>query len=229
MKTIGIIGGLTWLSTIDYYRYINELVNQRMGGAEAAKIIMYSVNFGEIKRLTEQDNWPAITGIACDCAVKLEQAGADCLLLAVNTLHKVADEIKASVKIPLIHIAAVTAAEAGKMQLKKAALLGTKFTMELPFYREALAKHDIEMIIPGDEERDYIHATIYNELGIGLFTSETKKRYQQIIQQLKEQGADGVILGCTEIPLLIKDEDSDLPLLNTILIHSKAAVEFALG
>ena len=228
MKTIGILGGLTWLSTVDYYRYINEKVNQRLGGAEAAKIILYSVNFGEIKTLTEQDDWPAITRLACDVAKKLEQAGADCLILAVNTMHKIAGEIQASVKIPLIHIAAVTAAEARNRQLKKVAMLGTKFTMELPFYPEALAKHGIEMIIPGDPERDFIHASIYNELGVGIFSPETKKRYLQIIQQLKEQGAEGVVLGCTEIPLMIKDEDCDMPLLNTILIHSTAVVNFAL-
>jgi len=228
MKTIGIIGGLSWLSTIDYYKAINEQVNQRLGGAQAAKIILYSVNFGEIKALTEQNDWPAITNLICDAAKKLEAAGSNCLLLAVNTMHKIAAEVKASITIPLIHIAEVTAEAANQKQFKKVALLGTKFTMELPFYPEALATHGIEMIIPGDEDRDYIHASIYDELGIGIFAPATKARYQQIIQQLKDQGAEAVILGCTEIPLLIKEEDSVLPLLNTILIHSTAAVEFAL-
>ena len=203
MRTIGIIGGLSWLSTIDYYRAINEQINQRLGGVEAGKIIIYSLNFGEIKELTMRNDWPAMVRLVCDAAQKLEKAGADCLLIGANTMHKIAAEVQESVTIPLINIATVTAVEVAAQQLKKIALLGTKFTMELNFYPDALRQHGIEMIIPGDDERDYIHASIYNELGKGIFTDDMRNRYKEIINRLQQQGAEGVILGCTEIPLLL--------------------------
>lgn len=228
MRTIGIIGGLSWPSTIDYYRVINEQVNQRLGGAEAAKIILYSLNFGEIKALTFRDDWAAITTLVCDVARKLEQAGADCVLIGANTMHRIADAIQQSINVPIIHIAKVTAAAVKEQKIKKVALIGTKFTMELDFYPDALRAHGIETIIPGDADRDYIHATIYNELGKGIFNDEMREQYKKIINELQQQGAEGVILGCTEIPLLIKQTDSPIPVFDTGLIHSIAAVNFAI-
>ena len=229
MRTIGIIGGLSWPSTIDYYRVINEQINQRLGGMEAGKILIYSFNFGEIRELTLRDDWPAITRHVVDVAKKLQAAGAECLVMAANTMHKIAPEMKAAIDIPLIHIAEVTAKAVQEQEVKKVALLGTKFTMELDFYPEALRRYGIETIIPGEKDRDYIHSTIYNELGKGIFTDELRNRYKEIINELMQQGAQGVILGCTEIPLLIKPGDSPIPIFDTALIHATAAVDFALA
>jgi aspartate racemase len=229
MKSIGLIGGLSWVSTIDYYRFINEQVNQRLGGTEAGKILLYSVNFGEIKKLTAEGNWPVMTDMMCSIAQKLEQAGADCLLIGANTMHKIADAIQAAISIPIIHIAEVTARAVNEQGLKKVALMGTKYTMELDFYPKALAAYGIEMIIPGEDDRDYIHHSIYEELGKNIFTAEAKSYYQQIIQRLAAKGAEGVILGCTEIPLLISPADSPIPIFNTAFIQSCAAVDFALS
>ena len=227
MQTIGIIGGLSWPSTIDYYRVINEQVNQRLGGSSAAKIILYSLNFGDIKELTLRDDWASITTLVCDVARKLEQAGADCVLIGANTMHRIADAIQQSISVPIIHIAEVTAAAVQKQQIKKVALLGTKYTMQLDFYPDALRAYGIETIVPGEADRDYIHATIYNELGNGILTDAMRERYKKIIHDLVQQGAEGVILGCTEIPLLIKQTDSPIPIFDTGLIHSTAAVDFA--
>ncbi len=228
MRTIGIIGGLSWLSTIDYYRAINEQINQRLGGVHAGKIIIYSLNFGEIKELTMRNDWPAMTKLVSDAAKKLQQSGADCILIGANTMHKIAAEVQQAIDIPVIHIAEVTAAAVQQQQLKKIALLGTKYTMELDFYPNAMRQYGIETIIPAEKDRDYIHATIYNELGKGIFTDELKDRYKEIINRVMQQGAEGVVLGCTEIPLLIKQQDSPIPVFDTALIHATAAVEFAL-
>jgi aspartate racemase len=228
MKTIGLIGGISWLSSADYYRIINEQINQRLGDVQAGRIILYSVNYGDIKKWTQQDDWASISHYICDVAQKVEAAGADCLLLGANTMHRVAGIIQAAVGIPLIHVAEVTAQAVNKRSIRKVALLGTKFTMELDFYPQTLLKHGITTIIPGDADRDYIHATIYNELGKGNFAPEIKARYLQIIRELVQRGAEGVILGCTEIPLLIKQADSPIPVFDTTLIHASAAVEFAL-
>jgi aspartate racemase len=229
MKTIGIIGGISWHSSADYYRIINEQINQRLGDVASGRIILYSVNYSDIKKWTAQNDWTAITNYICSIAQKLEAAGADCLLIGANTMHKIADTIQGAITIPLIHVAEVTAAAVGRKSLKKVALLGTKFTMELDFYPQTLLKHGIATIIPDDVDRDYIHNTIYNELGKGNFSAEIKARYQHIIQKLVQQGAEGVILGCTEIPLLIKQADSSIPVFDTTLIHASAGVEWALG
>jgi aspartate racemase len=229
MRTIGIIGGLSWLSTIDYYRAINEQINQRLGGVHAGKIIIYSLNFGEIKEMTMRDDWPAMTKLVSEAAKKLQQSGADCILIGANTMHKIAPEVQQAIDIPVIHIAKVTAMAVRQQQLKKIALLGTKYTMELDFYPDAMRQYGIETIIPAEKDRDYIHNTIYNELGKGIFTDELRDRYKEIIDRVKQQGAEGVVLGCTEIPLLIKQKDSPVPVFDTALIHATAAVEFALG
>jgi len=223
------VGGLTWLSTIDYYRLLNKMVNDRMGGVTSAKIILYSVEFEEIKTLTQADEWDAIATIICNAAKSVEKAGADCLLIGANTMHKLADTVQQSVDIPLIHIAEVTAGAIVAKQLKTVALLGTKYTMQLDFYKNKLADKNIAVIIPGQDDIDFINDSIYNEMGKGIFLLETKARYITIINGLIEQGAEGIVLGCTEIPILIKQEDCSVPVFDTTAIHVKAAIDFALA
>jgi aspartate racemase len=229
MKTIGLIGGLTWLSSLDYYRMLNEMVNERKGGVEAGKIILYSVNFAEIKTLTETDQWDKIEELISAAAKKVELAGADCILLGANTMHKIADAVQSAVNIPLIHIAEETAKEIGQRGLKKVALLGTKYTMQLDFYKNKLAEKGITTLIPGEEDIQYINGAIYNEMGKGIFLPATKDRFKEITTALEEQGAEGVILGCTEIPILIKQSDVTIPVFDTTRIHAQAAVDFALS
>ncbi len=229
MKTLGLIGGTTWLSTIDYYRYINEGINERTGGAEYAKCIIYSFNFTEIKNLADANDWDRILQLVTGACNQLEQIGADAIVLCANTMHYIADGLKKQINLPIIHIVEATACEIKKLNLKKAALLGTRFTMELDFYKAKLTEQGIETVIPESDDRQFIHDTIFNELGKNIFKQETKERYITIINQLVKQGAEGVILGCTEIPLLIKQEDLDIPAFDTTLIHSRAAVEFALS
>jgi aspartate racemase len=228
MKTIGLIGGITWLSTIDYYRLINQMINEKKGGVSSAKILMCSVEFAEIKRLTEANDWNSLAAIISNAAQKLEVAGADCILICANTMHKIADKIQASIKIPLIHIAEETAKAVVQRQLQKVALLGTKYTMQLDFYKNKLSEKNIETIIPNTTDIEYINDAIYNEMGKGIFLPERKKVFLRIINELITQGATGIILGCTEIPILIKQEDVSVPVFDTTAIHTKAAVEFAL-
>ena len=228
MKTIGLIGGISWLSTVEYYKYVNQLVNERLGGVNAAKAIIYSVNFGDIKRLTEADDWDAIAAMVCDAATQLEKAGADCLLIGANTMHKIADTVQAVVKIPVIHVAVVTADAIKKQKIKTVALLGTKYVMQQDFYRNKLAEQGINAVIPEQYDIDYINNAIYSEFGKGIFLPDTGKRFLQIIGKLSEQGAQGVIFGCTEIPLLIQPEECTIPVFDTTLIHATAAVDFAL-
>ena len=229
MKTIGIIGGLSWLSSIEYYRMLNEQVNERMGGVHAGKIILYSVNFAEIKLLTEQDRWDEMTNMICDIAKKLEQAGADCILIGANTMHKIAGEIQQSINIPVIHIAEATAIEIKKHNLEKVALLGTKYTMQMDFFKDKLSAQGITTLIPGEEEIGFINEAIYTEMGKGIFLPATKAKFLDIVNDLISQGAEGIIFGCTEIPLLIKPGDCSVPVFDTTKIHSLAAVRFALN
>lgn len=229
MKTIGIIGGLTWLSTADYYRLINQQINEKLGGVEAGKIILYSVNFAEIKVLTENNNWDAIADIMKEVARKLETAGADCILIGANTMHKIADEVQSAIRIPLINIAEETSKVIQAKGMKKVALLGTKYTMQLDFYTKKLSAKGIQTIIPGEEDIAYINNAIYTEMGKGLFLPETKARFIQIINEFRQSGVEAVILGCTEIPILIKQEDVDLPVFDTTAIHVDAAVNYVLS
>lgn len=229
MKTIGLIGGISWVSTVDYYRLINEMVNQRLGDVNAAKIIVYSVNYGDIKTMTFADDWKGIAAMICDVARRLEGAGADCLLIGANTMHKIAGEVQASVGIPVIHIAVETANAIRAKGLKKVALLGTRYTMEQDFFPSKLSALGIETMIPEDADRQFIHDAIYAEMGKGLFLPATKQRMLSVIAQLQSAGAEGVIFGCTEIPLLIQPSESALPVFNTTLIHATAAVQFALA
>lgn len=229
MKTIGLIGGISWLSTIDYYRLLNQKVNERLGGVHSAQILLSSVNFDEVKRLTLADDWDGLAGMMSREAKRLEQAGADFILIGANTMHNIADKVQASVNIPLIHIAEEAGKEIVKLQLKKVALLGTKYTMQLDFYKNKLAEQGIETIIPNEADIDYINKAIYDEMGKGIFLPERKQGFIRIINQLKEQGAEGVILGCTEIPILIQQNDSPIPVFDTTAIHVNAAVGVALS
>jgi aspartate racemase len=227
MKTIGLIGGTSWVSTIDYYRIINQLTNERLGDINSAKVLLYSVNYREFKPTGK--NWQEIENMFSGIAKKLEAGGADCILLCANTPHKIADKVQQNINIPLLHIAEVTAAEIAKSKIDVVALLGTKFTMEENFFKAKLTKAGIQTLIPNDADKDFIHAAIFDELGVGVFKPETKARYLQIIEALKDQGAKGVVFACTEIPLLIPTAECPFPVFDTMAIHSKAAVDFALG
>ncbi len=229
MKTLGLIGGTSWLSTIDYYRMINQIVAERRGGLSSAPIYMYSLNLEELARMSAEGNWKGVASWLSAIAISLEKAGAECLVLCANTPHKVADAVQDAIAIPLLHIADATAAEIQRLGLKKVALLGTRFTMEDDFIKGRLGRQGIECLIPDEPERTFVHESIYQELGRGIFKPETKRRYLEIIDELTTKGASGVILGCTEIPLLIKPEDCSLPLVDTAVVHARAAAEFALG
>jgi len=229
MKTLGLIGGTTWLSTVDYYRYINQLTGERSGGSTSARLILYSVNFAEFKAWADAGDWETIGERLSEIAVKLETAGAEAIVLCSNTTHIVAGAVQQSVSIPVLHIVDAVAKEIEKQNAKKVALLGTRFTMEQDFFKNKLLEYNIETIIPGGEERAFIHNSIFDELGKEIFLDVTKQRYLEIIRGLNEKGAEGIILGCTEIPLLIKQDDCSVPVFDTTLIHAKYAVDFALS
>lgn len=229
MKTIGLIGGTSWLSTIDYYRIINQEVNQQLGGLHSAKLLLYSVDLDEFINLLDAGAWPKLTEWFADIARQLHTAGAEAIVLCANTPHLIAMELQQLVRVPIIHIADATIGELQSQGIRKTALLGTKFTMEAAFFKDKLLQQDIEVMIPDMDERRFIHQTIFDELERGILLAETKARYLGIIQNLIEKGAKAVILGCTEIPLLIKPEDCPVPVLDTTLIHAKAAARFALS
>ena len=227
MKTIGLVGGLTWHSSVDYYRYINQLVNQRLGGDEAAKMILYSVNYGRIKELTQAGDWDGIADIIIAAARQSVSAGADCILLGANTMHHIADRVEKAISVPLIHVADATAAAIREQHIDTVALLGTRYTMQMDFYRDRLKGHGIKALIPDADGVDFINQSIYGELAKGIFRDETRAAYLRIIGELMEQGATGAILGCTEIPLLIRQEEAPVPVFDTTFLHAKAAVDFA--
>ena len=229
MRTIGLVGGTGWVYTIDYYRYFNELVFAGTNGQSTAEVIINSVNYPAIAKLTAAGKWDEIALIMQNAAVTLKQAGAECILLGANTMHNVAPAVQAAINIPLIHIAEETGKEIVKKGLKKVALLGTKCTMQMDFFKDKLSEQGITAIIPQEEDITIINDGIYKELALGIITPENKKAYLQVMNKLKEQGAEGIILGCTEIPLLIKQADFDLPLFDTTFIHATAAVKFSLG
>ncbi|TSB47241.1 aspartate/glutamate racemase family protein [Alkalicoccobacillus porphyridii] len=228
MKTIGFIGGLSWESTADYYRYVNEYVKEELGGLHSAKCLLHSFDFQEIVQLQKLGHWEEATARMVDAAKKLEGAGADLIVICTNTMHLMADEIEKQTSIPLIHIADAVAVAIKKANMSRIGLLGTAFTMEKTFYKDRLATHGIECLIPGEEDRKVAHDIIFSELCRGEILEESKISYQQIIQQLKKDGAQGVILGCTEIPLLIKQTDSPLPVFDSTRLHAEAAVRFAM-
>lgn len=229
MKTIGMIGGTSYVSTLDYYKLINEKVNKRLGGQNAARILLYSLNIEEAVQHVDDHGWESFAEILSGIAKHLEEGGSECLMLCANTLHITAPVLKERINVPLIHIAEETADVISKDKLKKVGLLGTKFTMQADFYKEILSKHGIECFVPEEDDIAYIHDKIYTELTIGLVLDETKSRFLEIINKMKSKGAEGIILGCTELPLIIKPEDTDLLLYDTLVIHIEAAVNFALG
>jgi aspartate racemase len=229
MKKLGLIGGSSWVSTVDYYRYINKLANEKRGGLNFAEILLYSVNFDDVKSLADAGDWENLGKFLSGIAQNLEKAGAEVIVLCTNTTHIVAEKVEENIKIPLIHIVDATAREILQQGLKKVALLGTRFTMDNDFYRQRLARFGIETIIPNDEERDFIHWSIFEELGRDIFTEETQRKYLEIIENLSKRGAEGVIFGCTEIPVLLKPEDCPIPSFDTTFLHARAAVEFALA
>ncbi|MEA3479888.1 MAG: aspartate/glutamate racemase family protein [Bacteroidota bacterium] len=234
MKTIGIIGGVSWVSSIEYYRLTNEMAGDELGGLHSAKILMYSIDFEDVskqERLAGQGDWEPVRKTMIDAAERLERGGADFIVIASNTMHSTADGIEANVKIPVLHIADTTGEKVKKSGIKTVALLGTRYVMEENFYQDRLEKkYGLKVIIPNKTEREYINAVIFDELCAGKINENSKERFIQIIDRLvKEDGAEGVILGCTEIPLLINQEDVDVPVFDTMLIHAEAAVEYALN
>jgi len=229
VKTIGLIGGMSWESSIEYYRIMNEMTKAKLGGLHSGKSIMVSVDFAEIEILQHQGRWAEAAEILMEAAKDLENGGADFIVLCTNTMHKVADELEASVKIPLLHIADATAQRVKDSGIQKIGLLGTRFTMEEEFYKGRLSqKYGLNVSIPNAEEREIVHRVIYEELVLGKIIPRSKEQYLGIMERMVDQGAEGIILGCTEIGLLIHQEDSEVPLFDTTRIHAEAAVEYAL-
>ncbi|MDR3388209.1 MAG: aspartate/glutamate racemase family protein [Rudaea sp.] len=229
MKTIGLIGGMSWESTVPYYRLINEAVKARRGGFHSAKIVLYSVDFHEIERLQRAGDWAEAGRLLANTARSLEAAGADLLVLCTNSMHKVAPAIEAAVAIPLLHIADPTAVEIKRQGLTKVGLLGTRFTMEEDFYRDRLNRvHGIQVVIPAVPDREIVHRVIYEELCMGKVLDTSRNAYRRIIVSLHGQGAQGVILGCTEIAMLIGAQDSPVPVFDTTQLHAAKAAEWAM-
>lgn len=225
MKTIGLIGGMSWESTVTYYQIINEVVKKQLGGLHSAKVVLYSVDFQEIEECQSNGDWDKSAEILGGAAKKLEQAGADFIVICTNTMHKVAPNIQKEIQIPIIHIAEATAEKLIENNIYKVALLGTKYTMTQDFYKDKLIEKGIEVLIPNDSDVEIVNNIIYDELCLGIISEKSKSEYIRIIDKLKEDGAQGVILGCTEIGLLIGQEDTILPVFDTTQIHAtKAAV-----
>lgn len=228
MKTIGLIGGMSWESTVPYYQIINEEVKKRLGGLHSARIILYSVEFDEIEKCQSAGDWEKSGRILGKAAQGLETAGADFILICTNTMHKVAPQIASMIHIPIIHIADATASELEKSSIRKVGLLGTKYTMTQDFYKKKLIDRGIDVVIPEAADIDIVNDIIFRELCVGQIREESRKEFQRIIDSLKVKGAEGVILGCTEIGLLIQQSDSSLPVFDTTQIHARRAVEMAL-
>ena len=229
MKTIGLIGGMSWESSLEYYRIVNETVKEKLGGLHSCKCLLYSVDFGVIEALQHQNKWDELTKLMIEAAQNLKHGGADFIVICTNTMHKMAPEIETATGLNVLHIADVTGAAISKDQIQKVGLLGTRFTMEGDFYKKRLKdNYDIEVIIPEDADRQIIHDIIYNELCLGLIKDDSRQKYINIINKLCANGAEGIILGCTEIPLLIKQSDVLIPVYDTTKIHAESAVDFAL-
>ena len=229
MKTIGLIGGMSWESTQSYYRMINEGIKQRLGGLHSAKIVMVSIDFDPLEKLQAAGDWQAAGEVIVDAAKRAQAAGADCCLICTNTMHKVVDQVEQAIQIPLIHIADATGEVLLKNNKRKVGLLGTAFTMEQAFYKDRLIDNfGLDVVIPSDKDRATVHRIIYQELCQGIIDNSSKQAYVTIIEKLQQQGAQSVILGCTEIGLLVKQQDVDIELVDTTAIHAQAAVDFAL-
>lgn len=223
MKTIGLIGGMSWESTVTYYRIINETIKDRLGGLHSAKCILYSVDFDEIERYQSSGEWGKSAAVLVEAAQALEKAGADFIVICTNTMHKVAPDISERIHIPILHIADMTAIALKKAAIGTVGLLGTKYTMLEDFYKAVLMDNDIEVVIPDNEDIETVNRIIYDELCLGIISEESKNTYLKIISKLSKEGAQGIILGCTEIGLLIKQSDTDIPIFDTTLIHAEQA------
>jgi aspartate racemase len=228
MKTIGLIGGMSWESTVTYYKLMNQEVKNRLGGFHSAKILLYSVDFAEIEELQRKGEWEKSGELLADVAQRLEQAGVDMILIGTNTMHKVAQQVRESIRVPLVHIAEATADELHRHNIKKVALLGTKYTMQQQFYRGKLEAAGLTVLVPDEEEMEQVNHIIFQELCMGIQSTPSKEVLLSVVERLAEKGAEGVILGCTELGLLLQQEDSHLPLFDTTDIHAKAAVKLAL-
>ncbi len=229
MKTIGLLGGMSWESTALYYQQINELVKEKLGGLHSAKIAMYSLDFQEIEELQHAGQWDATGEILSKAAEQVQAAGADFLIICTNTMHKVAPQIAGAIDIPILHIADATAERIKAQGIKNIGLLGTRFTMEQDFYAGRLRDaHGLNVLLPPQQDRDLVHRVIYEELVLGVVRDESRREYLRIMDDLRAAGAEGVIEGCTEIVMLVQQEDTDIPLFDTTSIHAEAAVELAL-
>lgn len=229
IKTIGLIGGMSWLSTLEYYRIINQEVSERLGGLHSAKLIMYSLDFDAIEQMQREGRWGDATNVMVDSAKILENGGAECILICTNTMHKTADDVQKNLSIPLLSIIDATAEKIILSRMSKVGLLGTKYTMTEDFYKGRLSdEFGIEVLVPDTEEINDVNDIIYNELCVGNISLSSKNKVIEIINSLADRGAEGVILGCTELPLLVKSEDVDIPLFNTTEIHAEYAVDYAL-
>ena len=228
MKTIGLIGGMSWESTVTYYQVVNETVKERLGGLHSAKVLLYSVDFAEIEECQASGDWDRSAALLTEAAKNLEKAGADFIVICTNTMHKIVPQMAAGIRIPILHIAEATAAELKKAGISKVALLGTKYTMCQDFYKAKLVEAGIEVLIPEGEDVELVNRVIYEELCLGQIREESRREYVRVIEGLAAQGAQGVILGCTEIGLLISQKDVSLPVFDTTLIHAARAAELAL-
>lgn len=228
MKTIGLIGGMSWESTAIYYKIINEYMRDNLGELHSAKCLLYSVNFQEIVDCQKAGDWEKATSILADVAKNLEKAGADCVLICTNTMHKIAEQVADAVSIPLIHIADVTAASILSQGKRKVGLLATQYTMEQDFYIERMKKLGVELIVPEKADREIVHSVIFGELCAGKINDSSREQYRRIMQELVERGAEGIILGCTEITLLVSQEDALVPLFDSTLLHAMEAARFAI-
>lgn len=229
MRTIGLLGGMSWESTAEYYRLLNELTRERLGGLHSSKCVLYSVDFAEIERLQVEGRWDEAAGILAEAAKALEAAGADLLLICTNTMHKVADQVAAATSVPLLHLADTTAEAVRAHGLRRIGLLGTAFTMEQDFYRGRLAHHGLDVLVPDAAGRSTVHKVIYDELCLGIVREESRASFQAVIGDLVAAGAEGIVLGCTEIELLIGPEHSPVPVFPTTRLHAEAAVNHALA
>ena len=228
MKTIGLLGGMSWESTVTYYQIINETVKKKLGGLHSAKILLYSVDFAEIEECQATGDWERSGEILAEAAGNLEKAGADFIVICTNTMHKVVPQIQKKIRIPILHIAEVTAAELKLRGIERTALLGTKYTMTQDFYKAKLEEAGIQVLVPDEADMETVNSVIYGELCLGVIREESRKAYRTIIRKLEDRGAQAVILGCTEIGLLVKQEYTDLPVFDTTLIHGERAAEMAM-
>ena len=230
MRTIGLIGGMSWESSAEYYRLVNQRVRERLGPLRSAQLLMHSVDFGPIERAQHEGRWDDAGAILEDAARRLHAGGADCIVLCTNTMHKLADRIEAATPLPFLHIADPVGRAAARAGVRRVGLLGTAFTMEQGFMKDRFAqRHGLEVLVPGADDRAEVHRIIYDELCVGIVDGASRERYRRVIGALQARGAEAVVLGCTEISLLVKDEDSALPLLDSTALHAAAAVDFALA